>query len=64
MQRFNLNKLKEAEGKEWYLFEISNRFAALENLDADVDINAAWETERISKLQPKRVYRFLRIEEA
>jgi hypothetical protein len=28
-------------------------FAALENLDAEVDINRAWETIRISTFQPK-----------
>jgi hypothetical protein len=32
------------EGKEQYCVEISNRFAALENLDTEVDINRAWET--------------------
>jgi hypothetical protein len=31
MERFNLKKLKEAEGKEQYRVENSNRFAALEN---------------------------------
>jgi hypothetical protein len=31
-------------------------FAALENLDDDVDINRAWETiKTISKFQPKTV---------
>jgi hypothetical protein len=44
MYRFNLKKLNEGEGKERYPVEISNRFAALENLDADVDINRTWET--------------------
>jgi hypothetical protein len=39
MERFNLKKLNEVEGKEQYRVEISNRFAALENLDAEVDIN-------------------------
>jgi uncharacterized metal-binding protein YceD (DUF177 family) len=39
MERFNLKKLKEVEGKEQYHVEISNRFAALENLYDDVDIN-------------------------
>jgi hypothetical protein len=38
-ERFNLKKLNEAEVKEQYRVEISNRFAALENLDAEVDIN-------------------------
>jgi hypothetical protein len=33
-ERFNLKKLNEVEGKEQYRVEISNRFAALENLDA------------------------------
>jgi hypothetical protein len=28
------------------LFEISNRFAALENLDTEMDVNKAWETIR------------------
>jgi hypothetical protein len=46
MQRFNLKKLNEVEGKEQYRVEISNRFAALENLDAEVDINRAWKTIR------------------
>jgi hypothetical protein len=34
------------EGKEQYRVEISNRFAALENLDAKADINRAWVTIR------------------
>jgi (p)ppGpp synthase/HD superfamily hydrolase len=33
MESFNLKKLNEVEGKEHYHVEISNRFAALENLD-------------------------------
>jgi hypothetical protein len=39
-------KLNEVEGKEQYCVEISNMFAALENLDTDVDVNKAWETIR------------------
>jgi hypothetical protein len=46
MDRLNLKKLNEVEGKEQYRVEISNRFAALENLDTEVDINRAWETIR------------------
>jgi hypothetical protein len=42
MDRFNLKKLNEVEGKEQYRVEISNRFAALENLADEVDINRAW----------------------
>jgi hypothetical protein len=46
MERFNLKKLDEVEGKEQYRVEISNRFAALENFNDDVDINRAWGTIR------------------
>jgi hypothetical protein len=43
MERFNLRKLNEVEGKEQYCVEVSNRFAALEDLDAEVEFNSAWE---------------------
>jgi hypothetical protein len=46
MERFNLKKLNEVEGKQQYRVEISNRFVTLENLDTEVDINRAWETVR------------------
>jgi hypothetical protein len=46
MERFNLMKLNEVEGKEKYRVEVSNRFAALEYLDAEVEINIIWETIR------------------
>jgi hypothetical protein len=46
MERFNLKKLNEVESKERYHAEVSNRLAALEDLDAEVDINSAWETIR------------------
>jgi hypothetical protein len=46
MERFNLKKLNKVEGKEQYCVEISNKFAALEHLDTEVDINRAWETVR------------------
>jgi hypothetical protein len=54
MERFNLKKLYEVEGKEKYRCEDSNRF---EDLDAEVEINGAWETirENIKKPQTKRV---------
>jgi hypothetical protein len=42
-ERFNLKKLKELEVRKQYQIEITNRFAALENLDNDGDINRAWE---------------------
>jgi len=46
MKRVNLKKLNDVEVKEQYQVKISNRFAALENLDDDVDINRAWESIR------------------
>jgi hypothetical protein len=55
MERFNLKGLNKAEGKEQYCVEVSNRFAALEDLDAEVEINSAWETIRENiKISPKR----------
>jgi hypothetical protein len=42
MERFNLKKLNEVEGKERYRVEVSNRFAAFKDLDAEVEINAIW----------------------
>jgi hypothetical protein len=46
MERFNLKKLNKVDSKEQFLVEISNRFAALEDLDAEVGINSAWEMIR------------------
>jgi hypothetical protein len=46
MERFNLKKLNEVEGEEQYRVEVSNRFAALEDLVAEVEINSAWEMIR------------------
>jgi hypothetical protein len=46
MERFNLKKLNDVEGKEQFRVEVSNKFAALEGLHADVEINSAWETIR------------------
>ena len=38
-ERFQLGKLNEPEVKEKYQIEITNRFAALENLNVDEDVN-------------------------
>jgi hypothetical protein len=43
---FVINYDREVKRKEQYRVEISNRFAALENLDTEVDINKAWVTVR------------------
>jgi hypothetical protein len=44
MNRFDLKKLNEVQGKEQYQVKISNRITSLENLNADVNINRAWDT--------------------
>ena len=40
--RFNLSKLNELEIRKQYQVEITNRFAALENLNEDEDVNMIW----------------------
>jgi hypothetical protein len=47
MERFNLKKLNEVEGKEQYRVGISNRFAALQNLDIDMRLRSETVTENI-----------------
>jgi len=42
-QGFNLRKLKELENRKQYQIEITKRFAALENLNDDEDVNMTWE---------------------
>jgi hypothetical protein len=64
MERFNLKKLNDVESKEQFRVEVSNRFAALEDLDTEVEINSAWETIREYKHFSQREYRLFRIEEA
>jgi hypothetical protein len=59
MERFNLKKLNKVEGKEQYHVEISNRFAALENLDTEVDIKRVWKTIRKNKkISAKEILRY------
>jgi hypothetical protein len=54
MEGFNLKKINEAENKERYGVEVSNRFAALGVLDAEMDINSTWKTIRENmKISPK-----------
>jgi len=38
-----LGKLNEPEVREQYRIEITNKFAALENLNNDEDVNRIWE---------------------
>jgi hypothetical protein len=46
MEMLNQLKLNKVQCKEQYCVKISNRFASLENLHDEVDINRAWETSR------------------
>jgi lipoate-protein ligase A len=46
LERFDLKKLDDVEIKEKYQVKISNRFAALENLDESFNINKVWESIR------------------
>jgi hypothetical protein len=38
-----MKKLNDVEGKKQFRIEVSNRFAALKDLDAEVEINSAGE---------------------
>jgi hypothetical protein len=56
MEKLSLKKLNKIQSNEKYGIEISHKLAALEDLDAEVEINSAWEIIRdISKFKPKRV---------
>jgi hypothetical protein len=48
MEMSNLEKLNKVEDKEQYHVEVSNRLAALEDLDTQVDINSDWNVIRES----------------
>ena len=43
MERLNLGKLNKLEVRKQYQFKISDRFAALKNLNDSQNINRAWE---------------------
>jgi hypothetical protein len=42
MERFSLKKVNEVEGKEQYHVEVSNRIAASEHLNVEVELNSVW----------------------
>jgi hypothetical protein len=42
-ERTGLKKSNDVEGKEQFHVEVSNRFAALEDLCTEAEINSAWE---------------------
>jgi hypothetical protein len=43
-ERFNLRKLDDMKVRKQYRIEITNMFAALENVSDGEDINRAWES--------------------
>jgi hypothetical protein len=56
LEGFNLKKLNEVEGKDKYCVQVSSRFAALEDLGTEDEINTVCEMIRESiKIQPKRI---------
>ena len=64
-ERFNLRKLKELEVKEKYQIEITNRFAALENVNVEEDVNRVWENIKENiKTSAKESLGFARMEAA
>jgi hypothetical protein len=46
MERLNLKTLNDVEGKEQFPVEVSNGFAALVDLETEMEINSAWEMIR------------------
>jgi hypothetical protein len=46
VEMLTLKKLNEVEGKVKYCSKVSNTFAVLVSLDAEVEINNAWDVIR------------------
>ena len=64
-QRFNLSKLNDLEVRKQYQIDITNRFAALENMNEDEDINRTWENIKENiKTSAKESLRCARMEAA
>jgi hypothetical protein len=55
VERFNLKKLNEVEGKEKYHVQVSNRFAALKDGKWKLEINSVW--KMIREYQASRHFR-------
>jgi hypothetical protein len=53
MESFNHKKLNDIEGKEQFRVRFQRGFAALEDLDTEMEINSAWETFREKKISAK-----------
>jgi hypothetical protein len=62
MERFNLKKLNRVEGKEQFCVEVSNRFAALEDFDTEVDsvsaCRMAGEYQNFSRRETRLLFHF------
>jgi hypothetical protein len=57
MERFSLNELNQVEGKENFCVEVSNRFAALEDLDAQVEIqHQGFSSHHLDAVTPQGLY--------
>jgi len=54
VERFNLRKLNELEVRKQYQIHISNRCAALENLNVSEGINRAWENIKDNTKTPAK----------
>jgi hypothetical protein len=64
IKRFNLKKLNEVEGKEQFHVEVSNSITALEDMDAEVEINSTWETIRENiKVSAKEIFAYFELKE-
>jgi hypothetical protein len=50
MEIISFKILSEVHGKDQYHVGTSNRFAGLENLDAELIINSAWETRIFARV--------------
>ena len=63
-QRFNLSKLNDLEVRKQYQIDITNTFAALENLNEDEDVNMTWENIKEYQNLSERESRCARMEAA
>jgi hypothetical protein len=59
MKCFGLQKLNEVGSKEKYRVEVSNRIAALEDLDGEIENNTIWDDWREYQNSNQRKSRLL-----
>ena len=63
-ERFNLRKQNDLEVRQQYQIEITNRFAALESLSDDDNINRTWENLKKNIKTSDRESSSVRVESA